>query len=104
MINNSTTVRVCVCVGVCVCVSLCACVCVSLCACVCGCLGASDLVLCVGVRDLQGLHGSGQGLNGGEDVLEDALSEGLPLVIREAPAMDDPHLADEGGLATLPRA
>lgn len=64
----------------------------------------SDLVLRVGVGDFQRGHGPRHGLHGGEDVLVDALGEAPPVLLGEAAAVDDPHLANEGGLAALPGA
>lgn len=60
------------------------------------------LVLWVGVGDFEGAHGSRHGLHGREDVLEDAFGEGLPLLLGEASAVDDPHLAEEGGFTAFP--
>lgn len=59
------------------------------------------LILRVGVGDFECGHGSCHGLHGGEDVLVNALGEALPVLLGEASAVDDPHLTDEGGLATL---
>lgn len=64
----------------------------------------SDLVLRVGVGDFEHGHGPRHGLHGGEDVLVDALGEALPVLLGEAAAVDDAHLADEGGLPALPGA
>lgn len=59
------------------------------------------LILRVGVGDFECSHGSRHGLHGGEDVLVNALGKALPVLLREASAVDDPHLTDEGGLAAL---
>lgn len=64
----------------------------------------SDLVLWVGVGDFECSHGARHGLHGGEDVLIDALGEALPVLLGEAAAVDDAHLADESGLPALPGA
>lgn len=64
----------------------------------------SDLILRVGVGDFERGHGPRHGLHGGEDVLVDALGEALPVLLGEAAAVDDAHLADEGGLPALPGA
>lgn len=59
------------------------------------------LVLWVGVGDFERGHGSRHGFHGREDVLKDAFGEGLPLLLGEAPAVDDPHLSEEGGFTAF---
>jgi len=60
-------------------------------------------VLLVFVGDLQRLCGADHGLHGGEDVLVDQADEASLVLVRVARAVDDPHLLDEGALATLSR-
>lgn len=59
------------------------------------------LVLGISERDAQRLHGSGHGLHGGEDVLEDQFGVALLVLICVASSVDNPHLFDEGTLSTL---
>lgn len=62
------------------------------------------LVLWVRVGDFERGHGCRHGFHGREDVLKDAFGEGLPLLLGEASAVDDPHLSEEGGFTTFPSA
>lgn len=70
----------------------------------CWCVFVSYLVLWVGVGDFERGHGCRHGFHGCEDVLKDAFGEGLPLLLGEASAVDDPHLSEEGGFTTFPSA
>lgn len=55
------------------------------------------------VGDLKGLSGADHGLHGGEDVLVNKPDE-APLIFIWVPrSMNDPHLLDEGALATFSR-
>ena len=55
------------------------------------------------VGDLKGLSGADHGLHGGEDVLVNKPDE-APLIFVWVPrSMNDPHLLDEGALATFSR-
>lgn len=50
------------------------------------------------------LHGSGHGLDGGEDVLEDQFGVAPLVLICVSSSMDNPHLFDKGTLPTLSSA
>lgn len=60
------------------------------------------LIVFILVWDLECVHRSDHGLHGREDVLIHQLGEAALVFVRVARPVDDPHLLDEGALATLP--
>lgn len=59
------------------------------------------LIVFILVWDLESVHSSDHGLHGCEDVLIHQFGKAPLVFIRVSWPMDDPHLLDEGTLATL---
>lgn len=60
------------------------------------------LILSAEIGNPQRAHSLYHGPDSSKDILEDKFGKVSPLLLREPLAMDNPHLLDEGGLATLP--